>query len=321
MIADIWEIAAGGHRRLSRRPEVLARLDRLVGADAAISEPIADLRRDEQRWSGTGLHYAGTWRTTGQAVLLKLGVGPEELHWMRILAVQAPDLVSTLFASGERLGPPPALELGWMASERLPSGLHPGWQGQEFAMLLEAGVRFQQVARLLPPGPTRTVDQVAVRRGLEQGMARRAPCPVGRVLQRFDTDWAWVVRVCPPEICHGDLHMANALCRTPPPQPGRAVLIDPAPARQPWAFDAAWAQVLNSIDRQRAGYTGLVPCMAALRTAYGLPTCQGPELARLAAVTLGWFAIIAWGLSPDRHTIPDYAAEMRRYIEESTAQP
>jgi hypothetical protein len=263
--------------------------------------------------------YPAHGRADGQPVLLKLGVGVEERHWMRVLALHAPDLVPTLFASGDRLGRAPALALGWLVLERLPSGLHPGWRGEEFTMLLEAGVRFQAIARRLPPGPVRVVDEAAVRRGLERGLALRPPGPAERLLGRFAADWAWVAAVCPPEVCHGDLHMANALCRTPPPAPGQAVLIDPAPAMQPWAFDAAWPQVLNSIDRARRGYLGLVPRMAALRAAHGLPACEGPALGRLAAMTLGWFALFAWGLSPDRHTIPDYAAETRRYLEEAVA--
>jgi hypothetical protein len=113
--------------------------------------------------------------------------------------------------------------------------------------------------------------------------------------------------------------MANVVTRTPPPTPGAALLIDPAPAAQPWAFDAAWPQVLNSIDRGRPGYTRLVPRMAAIRAAHGLEACAGADLDRLATVTLGWFAIWLWGLTPERHAIPDYAAETRRYVEESAA--
>lgn len=317
MTSDIWEVTSGGHRRLSRRPETLALLDRLVQQDARLAADVTDLRRDEQRWGGTGLHYAGVWRATGQAALLKLGVAGEELAWLRALATNAPNLAPALFASGEQLGPSPGLDLRWTVSERLPFGLGPAWRGEEFTMLLDAGVRFQQVARRMPPGPTRVVDAATVRRSLERGMALPPPGPAALVLGRFEDDWAFVARVCAPEICHGDLHMANALCRTPPPGPGRAVLIDPAPAIQPWAFDAAWAQVLNSIDRRRVGYTGLVPRMAARRAACGLPTCDGPSLPRLALVTLGWFALVAWGLSPDRHTILDYRTETQRYLEES----
>jgi hypothetical protein len=318
---DLWEPSgAGDHRRLSRRPGVLAAIEHLVQTDAYINGRLADVHMDDQRWGATGLHFSGVWRESGAAVLLKLGVGVNELFWMRWLTSQASGLVPTLFASGERLGPPPGHELSWIVTERVPFGpLGPPWQGDEFEMLLEAGVRFQKAARRAPSGHFREVDRAEVRHRLEQGLGHDPPGPAGQVLSRLDHDWEWVVKVCPPEICHGDLHLANALSRTPPPTSSQALLIDPAPAFQPWSFDAARAQILNSIDRGRAGYTHLVERMAALRETQGLATCRGIDLTRLAAISLGWFAIVVWGRAPWRHSNPDYISETRRYIEESVS--
>lgn len=317
-MTEVWEpTGAGDHRHISRRPEVRQRLDRLVRDDPTFAERLGGLQVAEQEWGGTGLHYAGTWRETGAAVLLKLGVGASELHWMRWLAAHAPDLVPRLYASGEQLGQTPGLDLCWTVIEYVPYGLGPAWRGDEFTMLLEAGVRFQATARDAPPNHLRRVDRETVRGWLERGLAANPPGPGRLLLDRLADDWALVAAVCPAEICHGDLHLANALTRTPPPTPSQALLIDPAPAIQPWAFDAAWPQVLNSIDRLRVGYTGLVQRMAARREAHGLATCRGPDLERLATVTLGWFAIRAWGLTPGRHSIPDYVDETRRYVEAS----
>jgi hypothetical protein len=54
--------------------------------------------------------------------------------------------------------------------------------------------------------------------------------------------------------------------------------------------------------------------MAALREGAGLPTCRGADLERLASVSLGWFAVRAWGLLPERQAIPGYAEETRRHV-------
>src|SRR5579859_5121284 len=57
-----------------------------------------------------------------------------------------------------------------------------------------------------------------------------------QVLQRLPEDWAWVAQTCERAVCHGDLHMANALCRADPPH-GEALLIDYHPTSMPWAYD------------------------------------------------------------------------------------
>ena len=108
--------------------------------------------------------------------------------------------------------------------------------------------------------------------------------------------------------------MCNALTRTPPPQQSNVLLIDCQPIIQPWAFDAARLQVLNSIDRDRVGYRALVFKMARIRSTYGLPSCGGRDLEKVARLTLAWFAIRLWGLTPNRHAIADYRAETERYI-------
>jgi hypothetical protein len=160
-----------------------------------------------------------------------------------------------------------------------------------------------------------------LRSWLEVGIALDPPGPVDGVLERFEKDFDWVASVCGYEVCHGDLHMCNALVRTPPPQPSAAVLIDCQPIIQPWAFNAAYLQVLNSIDLSRVGYADLVPKMSRIRARYAMPSVEWCDLERLSVICLGWFAIRMWGLSLDRHSIPDYRAQTRRYISESAALP
>ncbi len=194
--------------------------------------------------------------------------------------------------------------------ERVPGGLYPGWQGREFDMLLEAGVKFQVASRTLADSAQAAgalnelrVEQLAEH--IEQGVRRAAPGPAGRVLDRVFDDWAWVRGVCETEVCHGDLHMANALCRDEPPG-GEALLIDHHPTRMPWACEPAKPEILNA-DPARPGCRGLVAKQAAIRARLGLSAPAGADLERLQAIVLGWWAIQMWahiGPSPD----PDWRA-------------
>ena len=106
--------------------------------------------------------------------------------------------------------------------------------------------------------------------------------------------------------------MCNAVTRTEPPEPARALLIDFAPCKQPWAFEAARLQVLNSSDPQRQGFHGLVSRMAQIRLARGLSSCT--DLERLSRITLAWYAMVMWHLIPERRDIPGYRETMSQYI-------
>ena len=276
--------------------------------------PLVDaMTLEEQEWSASGgAHMTGTWRATETPVLIKLGVNMNQLYWTQQMAMTAPDLIPTLYASGERLG---ELRIRWTVMERIAFGpLGPEWNGNEFAMVLDAAVRFQRAARRVEPLHTACMDASLLRCRLQAGVAATPPGPVATVMDRLEADWEWVASTCALEACHADIHMCNALTRTPPPQQSDALLIDCQPVIQPWAFDAARFQVLNSIDRNRAGYRALVFKMARIRSAYRLPSCEGRDLAKVARLTLAWFAIRLWGLTPNRHTIADYRAETERYI-------
>lgn len=302
--------------RIGRSPEALASL--LGHVDELLSPMVAGIALDEQDWSaGGGVHLSGTWQATGMPVLVKLGVNVNQLYWTRMVTKSAPGLIPLLYASGDWLGD---LKMGWIVMERIPFGpLGPGWKGDEFVMLLDAAVRFQRAAGNIEARHVATFNVDMLRSWLEVGIALDPPGPVDGVLERFETDFAWVASVCGYEVCHGDVHMCNALSRTPPPLSSAAVLIDCQPIIQPWVFDAAYPQVLNSIDTSRVGYADLVPKMSRIRARYGMPSVEGCDLERLSVICLGWFAIRMWGLSPDRHSIPDYRAETQRYISESAA--
>jgi hypothetical protein len=282
--------------------QVIEHLHRLVLAEPAITSVVSEVAPDPQPWGQSGLHFSARRIGSGEPVLLKVNVPSDQLWWTRNLAHAYPDLLPRVFAAGERIG---AERLGWIIWERIQSGLHPGWQGREFDMLLEAGVRFQVASRTLADSAQTAgvlhelrVDDLAER--LEQGVRRGAPGPAERVLDRVFEHWAWVKDVCETEVCHGDLHMANALCRDTPPN-GIALLIDHHPTRMPWACEPAKPEILNA-EPSRAGCRGLVAKQAQIRLRLGLTAPAGAELTRLQAIVLGWWAIQMWaavGPSPD----------------------
>jgi hypothetical protein len=288
-------------RRIIQSREVIDYLHRAVLAEPAITSVAAAIEPDPQLWGSSALHFSARHTDTGAPALLKLNVPADQLWWTRQLARAYPDLIPLVYASGDLA----VAGLGWVLWERVEGGLHPGWHGREFDMLLEAGVAFQRASRTLADaareaGVLHTLRIEDLAEGLEQGLRQAAPGPAGQVLSRLATDWAWVSQVCDGEVCHGDLHMANALCRDEPPG-GVALLIDHHPMLQPWAYEAAKPEILNA-DPARAGCRGLVARQAAMRARLGMTAPAGAELARVQAIVLGWWAIQLWGYigeSPD----------------------
>ena len=307
------------HGSVNRTTDVIDYLYHLVLAEPAITSVASEIKPDPQLWGSSGLHFSASHRYSGEPLLLKVNVAANQLWWTRVLADTHPSLLPRVYATGDRVG---AERLGWVAWERVASGLHPGWQGREFDMLLEAGVAFQIASRELAPAAQAAgvlgelqVEQLAS--WLEQGIRRDAPGPASQVRDRLSDDWAWVNKVCETEVCHGDLHMANALCRDDPPN-GTALLIDHHPARMPWACEAAKPEILNA-EPGRIGCRGLIAKQAAIRARQGLSAPSGTELARLQAIVLGWWAIFMWGAvgpSPDPNwrAKDTWHAENRAYI-------
>jgi hypothetical protein len=288
--------------RIIKTHQVIAHLHTLVLAEPAITSLVSQLEPDPQPWGRSALHFSARLMSSGAPALLKVNVATDQLWWTRLLAQEYPALLPHVFAAGEYVG---GQKLGWILWERVRGGLHPGWQGREFDMILEAGVRFQVASRKLAHSAQAAgllaelhVEDLAER--LEQGVRRAAPGPAKRVLRRVFEHWAWVKESCETEVCHGDLHLANALCRDEPPG-GEALLIDHHPTRMPWVCEAAKPEILNA-EPSRTGCRGLVAKQAAIRSRLGLSAPTGAELERLQAIVLGWWAIQTWayiGPSPD----------------------
>lgn len=269
-----------------------------------------------QEWSASdALHFQAIHHATQTPVLIKVGITSNELFWSEEIFHHAPHLVPVLFLSGRTLGD---LDLAWKVVEIAQGGvLGPKWGGREFEMLLAAGVEFQRIAQDIHPQPDRvtlnTRTSRDVKKWLMDALPDEPPGPVQVLIERVDEQFDWVEKNCETVTCHGDLHMCNGVTRTEPPN-GSVLLIDFATCRQPWAFEAARLQVLNSIDKDRVGFRNLVQLMASLRQVQGLSACVDLDL--LSKVTLAWFAAVMWHLVPERRTLPGYREIMRQYIED-----
>jgi hypothetical protein len=307
--------------RVRSDPEAVTFIHQRARAEPAL-RGLADLAVFGAEWGTSGLHFAGTWTVSGVDVILKVGVSPPQRWWTEVIAKEDPGLAPMLFGSGSQLSD---IQLNWILTEQLPGGLHSGWDGLEFGMLMAAGARFHRFARRHPTGPHSATTKDDVADWIRSAMVRDAPGPAASLLTSLDHDWRFVCDVCPPEICHGDLHMANVLIRTPAPQLSDAVLIDFEPSFMPWAFEAAYCQVLNS-DPVRVGWEGLVPLMAERRAALGLPTVSSDtDLLRVEAITLGWYALRMWsmlGPNPDPSWRPPavWRAATDRYVSQASGK-
>lgn len=265
--SDLWDRNTAGMvqmgRRLSTMPQALTRLEYLLQAEPALRGRLVELV--SAPIASGSLFFTGRWRDTsgaggvsgsteGTPVIVKLNCTPWDVFWVSALSVPGDPtaLVPTVFASGEVLG---GVSIRWLVLERLPHKLNEFPRKVKWDMLAEAAARVHAVAsRVTLPDPPpyspllSRVDAAAVRRLVEGGVRVGAPDDARHVLERLDEGWNWLERTCPSAINWGDLHPGNALCRTPPPARGHAVLIDPIMRVGPWPFDAAYLQANVGAD-------------------------------------------------------------------------
>ena len=303
---------------IRRDPEVVSFLQRLLEETASLRRVIHNIEPHEQsKGAGGGFHFVGEHCLTGVPALVKLGLEFGQRYWLEQMSKVTPDLVPSVYASGDKLGD---LELDWIATQKVEyNSLGPQWEGNEFDMLLNAAAHFQEAARQVPRAQVQLIDLRRLRSYFEnglfgEGLAIDPPGPADVVVQRLKDDFEWVCSVCSYEVCHGDIQMNNGLAKGPPPERCPLMLVDPEPKWQPWAFDAAYLQAINSQDRKRKGYTGLVRKLAQYRLERGLEVCSEDDLERLEKIALAWFAIWCWH---SENWGCDYAQEAERYITES----
>ena len=263
-------------------------------------------------WSAT-VHFTAREVVAGQAVVLKVGVTEAERYWTTHLSHTAPDLFPPLLAADHlpaRAGQPP---IHFLALERIPYPLiGPAWEGRQTNMLLDAVARFYQAARSVVPTHLSVLSFDEVQRWLADAGVKNPPGDWRRVFAHAEEDYAWLAQTCPFEVCHGDLHVGNALSRTPPPD-GRALLIDLSPVRQPWVFDAAWVEVCAWANQPQRGTGYTIRYLADRRRALGFHALPKNVQEKAARIALGWLAIRLW--DPDHlEFMPGFQEAMETHI-------
>lgn len=291
--------------RVSRSKEALAAIKEAATLTDEINSLASDLELFVQEYGLISVHLRGLHRETGDRVIVKVGTSICENYWSERLYLAAPDLVPRVYASGTRLG---KIDVHWLALEAIPFGpLGDAWNGKEFELMLDAGVRFYRAAKSIEYPNLREITLSDVVGWLRGALQRDCPGPVGQLYKRVDRHWSLVLEKCGLEIAFDDFHLCNGMSRSPPPNGGPALLIDIHPNRQPWVLDPAYLQVLNSGDRCRPGYHNLIGRMAAKRREAGLNSLEGTELVTVGKVALGWMAARLWRL--------DFAEEQHGYRE------
>ena len=300
--------------RVSRSDAVLGEILEAANQTEAITSVASDIQPFLQEYGMVAVHLRGLHRNTGLVVIIKVGSSARENFWCNALYRLAPDLVPRVYAAGSRLG---RIGVHWLALEAIPFGpLGNAWNGREFELLLDAGIRFYQQAEKIR-GPTlKETTPLEVSRWLQGSIEQNPPGAIDKLLQKVDRHWRFLLEKCGSDICFDDFHLCNGLVRDPPPDGERVVLIDIRPKRQPWVLDPAYLQVLNSGDSSRPGHRDLIHRMAIKRSEAGLRSLGGPDLVTAQKIALGWMAARQW--QPDlAEWQPDYRDVYTQFIAEA----
>ena len=219
--------------------------------------------------------------------VVKLPVPPRERFWLTYLQ-KMPNVVPHLWAHGESLS---GYDMAWLVMERLTHGpLGSAWHGNQFDLIIEAVGRFYRAADEVPiQSPAAEKDWHAIYDLARKGVQRHALVDEQRwnkllkKTHRKLKEWLkiWHERAVDKR-CHGDLHLANAMTRLPPPQ-GPALLLDFAmtgPGH--WVEDAVYFEHLYWSHRDKLGDRRLCRQMAHERKRHGLKVDD--DWSRLAQV-------------------------------------
>ena len=232
-------------------------------------------RTDWQR-GGAATGFA-TWDSGDEQleVVIKLPVNQRELLWTR--KMQKPNgVVPLLLASGEELN---GYDLTWMIIERFPVGpLGKHWESNNIERIAEAAARFTNAASEFP------VDQDGRREDWDS-LLKSAKISVRKNHIENESTWKkshsllskklhyfmdiWRARRI-DQWLHGDLHLANAMCRDDSPE-AKVALIDLAEVHAGhWIEDAVYLERQLWGHKSRLKATKPVPAMAAARKNLGM---------------------------------------------------
>ncbi len=233
-------------------------------------------RTDWQR-SGAATGFA-KWRDGSaetQGVVIKFPVIERELRWTRCMQ-EANDVAPKLFASGEQLN---GYDLAWMIIERFPVGpLGKQWESTNIQRIANAAARFTKYASEFPidkKGRKEDWDTLisAAKKSVrenhiaEESKWKRAHSLLAKKLNVILESWRsrridqWL---------HGDLHLANAMCREEGPD-AEVSLIDLAEVHPGhWIEDAVYLERQLWGHKTRLKATRPIHAMAKARKSLGL---------------------------------------------------
>ena len=131
------------HERVSRSDAVLRAILDAVNETEEITSITRDIELFVQEYGLIAVHLRGLHRETGHVVIIKVGTSlPGKISGAGKSIYFAPDLAPRVYAAGSRLGD---IDVHWLASEAIPYGpLGDSWNGREFELMLDAGIRFYQ---------------------------------------------------------------------------------------------------------------------------------------------------------------------------------
>lgn len=240
------------------------------------------------------LHFTARATATGRSFVIKTGVTDGELYWTEQLARVAPDGFPQLLAANSIPTTDDHNRIHFIVTENLPHRLIGSlWQGRQTDLLLDAAACFYQATLLVPARHLSLLSWEDVSQWLTEGIARNPPGDWRAVVSHAERDYAWLLQTCPFVICHGDLHVGNALSRTAPPD-GVALLIDINPVLQPWVFDAAWIEACAWSDQEQRGIGYTIQGLAGRRRNLGLDVLPLDVQEKAGRIALSWFAIRNW---------------------------
>jgi len=250
-------------------------------------------------------------------VVVKLPVPPRERRWLNHLTTFG-DVCPTVYEAGTSIG---QYDMAWVVMERLPHGpLSPAWDGVQFDLLLEAAARFYRAAASVPidmPRPQRDWRQILdkARQAVSQleNVDRKRWNKVLKKAQKKLPNWLdiWLDRPT-TDWCHGDLHLANAMTREPPPG-GPALLFDYARVHPGhWVEDAVYLEYQYWGHRDLLKGRKLSKQLAQCRRALSLPVEEG--WSTYAQVRRAMLAMSAPAMS-EHHAEPLHLDESLRMLE------
>ncbi|MGY8752727.1 MAG: aminoglycoside phosphotransferase family protein [Phycisphaerales bacterium] len=233
-------------------------------------------RTDWQR-GGAATGFA-TWKINDDEtseVVIKLPVNQKELRWTRKLQ-ELNGVVPKLYASGEQLN---GYDLAWIIIERFPIGPLGGqWNNNNIKRIAEAAARFTNKASSFSVDQegrredwktllTNSRNSVRENHIENESTWKKTHSLIAKKLDYLMEIWR-ARRI--DQWLHGDLHLANAMCRCDNPS-SKVALIDLAEVHAGhWIEDAVYLERQLWGHKSRLKATKPVPAMANARKDLGM---------------------------------------------------